>query len=366
MTGIETRITEATAQIDEWIQPNGVAGAGIVVMLDGEIVAERYAGQARPGVPVREDTLFGLASVTKPLAAAGVMAAVEDGFFGLDEPVARILPNFLEGDGTDRELVTVRDLLRHTSGLGEDLGDRRDTLPDVPTLAQLIDAHVLAPLHARPGSDVVYSNSGLAILSRLVETTTGEDFWDWTRTRVQMTAPLAELIARPSDDLLPRIALLADPANAGTPTESYNSAWWREVAFPWGGAFGTPRAAAAFADAFLDPTSTTTGLSWPSRMAMITDQTVGLPGGVTSGRVWWENQAWGLGWEVKGNKRRHWSGELTSPATFCHFGQAGTLVWADPASRLAVAVFTNRSVAKMWGFILSRWLRLGNAISAAV
>ena len=99
---------------------------------------------------------------------------------------------------------------------------------------------------------------------------------------------------------------------------------------------------------------------------MVRSQTGDLPGGVGSGRLWWPEATWGLGWEIKGTKRRHWSGELTSPATFCHFGQAGTLVWADPRLDLAVAVFTNRSVAKMWGFILSRWLRLANALAAAV
>jgi beta-lactamase class C len=366
LTGIEGRINQAASQIDEWIQPAGVKGAAIVVMLGGEIVAERYAGEARPGIAVTADTLFGLASVTKPLAAAGVVAALEDGLFALDEPIGRMLPGFLDAGGPDRGQVTVRDLLRHTGGLAEDLGDARSTLPPVPTLGELVDAHLQEPLRATPGVSVVYSNSGLAILSRLVETVTGEDFWDWTRRRVQVGNSVIDLIARPGEGLVDRITSLADAANAGTPIESYNSRWWRDTAVPWGGAFGTPRAAAAFAAAFLDHTSESIGLSPAARRAMTTDQTHGLAGGVTSGRVWWEQQSWGLGWEVKGSKRRHWTGELTSPATFCHFGQAGTLVWADPALDLAVAVFTNRSVARFWGFILSRWLRLGNAIAAAV
>ena len=59
---------------------------------------------------------------------------------------------------------------------------------------------------------------------------------------------------------------------------------------------------------------------------MTRDHTGGVPGGVESGKVWWPVGRWGLGWEVKGEKRRHWTGDLTGPATICHFGQAGTLL----------------------------------------
>ena len=98
---------------------------------------------------------------------------------------------------------------------------------------------------------------------------------------------------------------------------------------------------------------------------MTADQANGVPGGVESAKVRWDVAHWGLGWEVKGSKRRHWTGELTSPATFCHFGAAGTLLWADPTHDLALAVFANRMVAPMWSFILARWARLSNAVAAA-
>ena len=91
----------------------------------------------------------------------------------------------------------------------------------------------------------------------------------------------------------------------------------------------------------------------------------GVPGGVESAKVRWNPGRWGLGWEVKGEKRRHWTGELTSMRTFCHFGHAGTLLWADPDHHVALAVFANRSVTHMWSFIHSRWARLSNAVVAA-
>ena len=66
------RFAAVIAQIDEWIGPVGVPGAAVVVSFQGELVAERYAGEASAGVPVEERTLFGLASVTKPVTAATV------------------------------------------------------------------------------------------------------------------------------------------------------------------------------------------------------------------------------------------------------------------------------------------------------
>jgi len=365
------RLRDAIGQIDEWIQPSGVAGCGIAIAHRGEIVAERYAGEARPGMEVSESTLFGLASVTKPVAATGALAAVEDGFLSLDEPVARLVPEFLEGadevaTADQRAAVTYRQLLSHTGGAAEDLGPLRASVPDVPTLAELTAAHLHAPSAFVPGTTVGYSNTGFAILAEGVQRATQEEFWAYVQRRTLTSSELRDIVVRPAAHELDRLAVLSDAANAGTPIESYNSPWWRELALPWGGLYGTPRALALFAAAFLDPAVHTLGLGWAARSAMTRNQTSGLPGGVSSGRVWWDDATWGLGWEIKGGKRRHWSGELTSPETFCHFGQAGTLVWADPRLELSVAVVTNRSVARMWGFILSRWIRLANAVAAAV
>ena len=371
MTATTERLRDTVRQIDEWIQPGGVPGAAIAVAYRGEIVAERYAGEARPGVPVSETTLFGLASVTKPIAATGALAAAEDGFLSLDEPVVRFVPEFADSvsgvaDREARSKVTIRQLLSHTSGAGEDLASSRSGEPEVLTLAELTRAHILAPPVFTSGSTVGYSNTGFAVMAEAVQRAVGEEFWDYIQRRTLPDPMFADIVIRPTSEQTDRIAVLTDAANAGTPIESYNSDWWRESALPWGGAYGTPRALAVFAAAFLDPATSTLPLGWASLSEMTRTQTGGRPGGVGSGRVWWPDASWGLGWEVKGSKRRHWSGELTSPETFCHFGQAGTMVWADPRLDLAVAVFTNRSVAKMWGFILSRWLRLANALAAAV
>ena len=69
--------------------------------------------------------------------------------------------------------------------------------------------------------------------------------------------------------------------------------------------------------------------------------------------------------QVKGGKRRHWTGDYTSPATYCHWGSAGTLVWSDPVQRLTVAMFGNRTTYSQWPYQpTARWARLSNSIIA--
>lgn len=368
------RFESALALIDEWILPRGPAGVGAAVWSRGEIVAVRYAGFARPNVPVSPDTLFAMASVTKPVAATTVMTLVDRGLVSLDEPVSRLVPELRnESSGVavgvdarlerSRPTISARQLLSHTSGLPEDLAAREDRYSEQLDLATVVTAMCRAPLQSAPGERVRYSNAGYGVLTRLVERLTGAPFWEVARRNVLDPLALADIVASPGPELEDRLAIVAEPSHAGTELETYNSAYWRSLAMPWGGLYGTPVAAVQFASAFLSGGPRV--LSEAAVAAMMTDQARGVPGGVESGRVAWEVAHWGLGWEVKGSKRQHWAGELTSERTVCHFGHAGTLLWADPERDLALAVFGNRAVTRTWTFILPRWARLSNAVVAA-
>lgn len=364
--------SNALSQIDEWVGPQGVPGVGAAVWANGDIVAERYAGEALAGQPVTANTLFPMASVTKPITATTVMTLVEQGLFSLDEPVGRLAPEFRAGPGPDgsdvspewerlRPTISARQLLSHVSGLPEDLGPRESRYQDRATIDEVVDQMCRLPLISAPGETLRYSNAGFGVLARLVEKATDRHFWDVTHSEVFEPLGLTDIVPNPRGDQLVRVARLADSSHEGTELETYNGEYWRGLALPWGGLFGTPRAAVTFAGAFLDGAALS-----PASIALMTrDQTNGVPGGVESARIRWNPGRWGLGWEVKGEKRRHWTGELTSSQTYCHFGHAGTLLWADPENRVALAVFANRAVTHMWSFILARWARLSNSVVAA-
>lgn len=367
-----TRLDNAMQAIDAWIEPDGVTGAAIVVRSAGELIGERYAGNAQPDRPVTERTLFALASVTKPVTASVVMALVDDGLLAIDEPIARFVPEFAtaapDGDSrweTSRRLITVRQVLSHTTGMPEDLPQGALRGKDLPTLDTITDHLIRLPIAFEPGTELRYSNAGYALLGRLVQRITGHDIWDYARSRVLDPMGLPDIVAKPPAAEDDRIAHVGDAGGAGTEHESYQSRYWRDMAIPWGGIFGTARDIARFAETFMLPTNAP--LSRPTRSLMIADQAAGVSGGLTSLKLTWHPAHWGLGWEVKGSKRRHWTGELTSPATYCHWGAAGTLVWADPAQELTVAMFGNRSTYNLWPFVpTARWARLSNAIIAAM
>ena len=373
-TEADSSVAGALGLIDEWIGRQGPPGVGAVVWHRGRIAAERYVGEAQPGVPVDAGTLFALASVTKPVTAAVVMTLVEDGMVSLDEPVGRLVTAFRAGpppgsDGVDpvlerlRIAVTARHLLGHTSGLPEDLGPQQSRYAEMVDLETTIEAMCRLPLQFAPGTALRYSNAGFAVLARLVERVTGRPFWEVAQHRVLDRLDLRDTVPRPGPSLAARLVRLSDTTHAGTELETYDGAYWRSLGLPWGGLFGTARDAIRFAASFLP--SGPRLLSPAAVTLMTTDQAGGVAGGIESAKVEWAIARWGLGWEVKGDKRRHWTGELTSPATIAHFGHAGTLLWADPTHDLALAVFANRAVTHMWAFILARWARLSNAVVAA-
>lgn len=357
--------------IDSWVSEEIVRGASAAVWHRGEIVATHVAGIAAGDRPVRDDTLFALASVSKPITATAVMAAIERSGVSLDTPVAALVPEFGEADDplaeeavpqleALRDRVTVRQLLCHTSGLPENVGVKRIRMRDQPTLDQLVDAMCGLPLLSAPGEVLRYSNAGFGVAGRVVERVTGEPFNDFIQSEVLDRMRLEGIVARPDAALDQRLAYIDDAAGAGTPAESYNSHYWRALGIPWGGYYGAPAALAAFAGSFVDGRDSV--LDDHVRAEMVVDQTGGVPGGVGSAGVHWERGAWGLGWEVASDKRNHWTGTLRSPRTFCHWGQSGTLVWADPERALALAVFGNRTVHRPWPLVPPRWPQLSDDV----
>ncbi|GAA4811186.1 serine hydrolase domain-containing protein [Nocardioides caeni] len=89
-------------------------GASVAVIHDGELVADLWGGEARPGEPWREDTIVQVWSVTKTMAGLTVLVLADRGLIDLDAPVARYWPEFA---AAGKDGVLVRHLLGHTSGL---------------------------------------------------------------------------------------------------------------------------------------------------------------------------------------------------------------------------------------------------------
>ena len=365
---------DALGAVSDWVTDEVVAGAAAAVWHRGEIVATLEVGEARPGVPVTPATLFALASVSKPVTAAVVLRQVELGALDLNGFVVDILPGFAAAGSAFadeaypqlealRNDVTVHQLLCHTSGLPENLSAKHVRMRDQPSLAELTDLMCLLPLQSMPGERLRYSNAGYGIAARIAETVSGASFPDLVNDTVLAPLGISDLVLRPGPEVEERRAETSDSPSLDTPAKNYDSAYWRALGIPWGGMYGTTRGTVTFAAAFLPGSHRL--FTAETVAAMTTDQTGGVPGGVESFGTIWRVGRWGAGWEVKGEKSNHWTGTLTSPRTFCHWGQSGTLVWADPDRDLALAVFANRIVRQPWPMRPPRWAALSDAVVEA-
>ncbi|WP_243057059.1 serine hydrolase [Nocardioides sp. SR21] len=170
-------------KLTELIDVHHVPGAQLAV-LDGDTITEVGAGvlSIRTGCPVSTDALFLPGSIGKLYTATLVLMLADEGKVDLDLPVKTYLPDFQVRDVHARDTVTVRDLLRHTSGFDGDVfidtGRGDDALP------RYMDEIRDLPQIAEPGQIWSYSNSGFSILGRLVEVVGGTVFETALRERL--------------------------------------------------------------------------------------------------------------------------------------------------------------------------------------
>lgn len=178
---------ELETKLVELIDRHHVPGAQLAV-LDGDEITEVAAGvlSLRTGSPVTTDALFLPGSIGKLYTATLVLMLVDEGLIDLDRPVRSYLPDFEVRDHHARDTVTVRDLLRHTSGFDGDVFI--DTGRGDDALSRYIEEIADLPQICEPGEVWSYSNSGYSVLGRLVEVV-GDTVYE-TALRDRILAPL--------------------------------------------------------------------------------------------------------------------------------------------------------------------------------
>jgi CubicO group peptidase (beta-lactamase class C family) len=222
---------------------------------------------------------FAVASVTKLMTAMAVLAAVEGGRLGLDQPVPDA------GDG-----VTVRNLLAHAAGLPfEPAGGRRP-----------------------PGTRRIYSNVGFRVLAEAVADAVGTTFGAW------LASSLLQPLGMAATGLATRRGVEDDPA---------------------AGAVSTLDDLARLARCLLDRGEPVVGRELFAEATSV--QFPGLAG-LVPGVGRFDPCDWGLGFELHDGKRPHWMGDRRSAAAFGHFGASGCFLWVDPDAELACAAVSDR------------------------
>lgn len=147
--------------------------AASLYVRQGDFVFQRAFGRAHD-----PDDVFLLASITKPMTAIGIMILADGGQLALSDPVHKYIPEFTGGD---RQLVTIRHLLTHTSGLPDQLAENVELRKRHAGLKEFVAATCRTPLLFKPGTEVKYQSMGLLLAAEVAERVTKRPFRDFLR-----------------------------------------------------------------------------------------------------------------------------------------------------------------------------------------
>ncbi|WP_433162332.1 serine hydrolase [Kribbella sp. CA-247076] len=346
-------ITAALAQVDGWTRPAGTTKplyAGAVTLLghDGKIVTRTATGMALKyadgdgtelpadqQIPMRTDTIFDMASVSKLFTSVVVMQLIEKGKVGLDSPIAQYVPEFA---ANGKEAVTVRQALTHTSGFPSWL-PLWSTGKDPAERLQLA---LTAKLQNPPGTKYLYSDLNLIALGELAHRVTGKTLDKLVADGITKPLRMRDTGYNPDPRKKQRIAATEFQA---TPPRGMvwgsvhdENAWSLDGVAGHAGVFSTADDLAILAQTLLNGGSYRGAriLKESSVTAMITNFNGAFPG-----------NDHGLGFELN---QRWYMGGLSGPRTAGHTGYTGTSLVIDFDSRSFAILLTNRvHPSRNWG-----------------
>ncbi len=342
-------------RMERFVKDKQIAGAVTVVGTSKGTSSLEAVGGLKVGAAkaLPADALFRIASMTKPITAAGILVLVDEGKLAVTDLVEKHLPEFkgqlLVAERTPDKLVlkkpsrpiTLRDLLTHTSGLSSyppglaDLYAKRNY-----TLAESAVAVSQRPLEFEPGTRWSYSNSGIDVLGRVIEVASGQSYETFLAKRLFEPLAMKDTTFRLTKGKRKRLAglygssggkLVAAPdALIGAPATVRHP-------IPAGGLYSTAADQARFYRMLLNGGALDGRrvLSEASVKAMTSVQTGELACGFTPGL--------GFGYGVGVVRKPEGATAMLSPGTFGHGGAFGTQGWADPKRDLFVVLMIQRT-----------------------
>ncbi len=203
----QPRFLAAHRVLHEAVEAHAFPGAAYGVLLGKEVLAIEGVGRFTYDLsapPVRPETVFDLASVSKVVATTAMaMLLWERGQLGLDEPIAKRLPAFIENEPADslKQIVTARMLLTHSSGLPA----YARLFENYPTAQALLDACLRIPLETPPETRAVYSDIGFIVLGHVLETLAQERLDTFCQREIFAPLGMASTLYCPPQALMPAI-----------------------------------------------------------------------------------------------------------------------------------------------------------------
>jgi CubicO group peptidase (beta-lactamase class C family) len=336
----------------EMIAKNEIAGAVTIVVSRDKVLHLESTGFADIAAkkPMTSDTLFWIASMTKPVTATAILMLQDEGKLAVADPVAKYIPEFanLKTPSGKPANLTLRQILTHTSGLGEASGPEAQ---QAKTLADLVPLWLAAPMQYEPGEKWKYTQSGINAAARIVEVVSGMTFDAFLQQRLfdplgmkdttfyltpGLRSRLATAYAKNKDTgLLEATPPRADFGPRDRPPQGN------------GGLYSTAPDYARFCQMLLNGGSFA-GRRYlsPAAMTFLTvPQTGDLPTGFFQSDALGNhgaNYGWGIGTCVL-RKPHEGVAAMLSPGSYGHGGAWGTQAWIDPVKGVAYVLMVQRS-----------------------
>jgi CubicO group peptidase (beta-lactamase class C family) len=344
------------ARMQQFVDAGDVAGAVCVVGRREGVVHESAVGfrDLAAKDPARPETLFRIASMTKPITAIGLMILADQGKLKPEDPVAKYLPEFtnqmLVADrGKDMvrlkkpsRPIQLRDLLTHTSGLAayptgvSDVYTKRNR-----TLSETALSVALQPLEFEPGTKWGYSNSGIDTLGRVIEVFSGESYESFLKSRIFDPLEMTNTTFYPTKDQLARLAVTYGKDKDGklipSPNTLIDLPAHPKHPIPAGGLVSCGQDLAKVYRMMLNK-GELNGKRILSEKA-VAEMTRIQTGDINTGFV--DGMSYGYGFAVVREPKGVTA--MLSPGAYGHGGAFGTQGWIDPTNNLFVVLLIQRT-----------------------
>jgi CubicO group peptidase (beta-lactamase class C family) len=330
--------------MQECIAKKEVAGVVTLIATRDKVMNIEAAGLAdiATKAPMRTNSLFWIASMTKPITATAVLMLQDEGKLSVDDPVAKYLPELgdLKTAAGKPAKLTLRHLLTHTSGMPEATVEQYKT---AHSLADVIPFYVGKSLKFEPGSKWQYCQSGINSLGRIVEIVSGQSFPAFLQKRLFGPLGMQDTTFYLSSDQYSRLAkayLCTNETLEAVPIDFLHGHLptdHEHYPAPNGGLFSTAPDYVKFCRMILNQ-GALDGKRYlkPETVKLMTSiQTGDLKTGFTDGN------GWGLGWCVV--RQPQGITAMLSAGTFGHGGAYGTQAWIDPVKQVIYVLMVQRS-----------------------
>ena len=374
---------ELNNKLESYVKANEVAGISLLVKKDGEVVYKNSTGfsDLENKIPVKEDTIFRLASMTKPIISIGIMQLIEKGKLSIETPITQFLPSYKNMLVAERLIgidemyaadpenpfspkaakilvkdmkyvpaireITIKDILTHSSGMGHgpvSIGPAMGILLSPGSLQEKVEKFSEIPLDFQPGSNTGYSAAvGYDVLGRIIEIVSGMSLNDFINENITKPLGIKDLTFSLNEEQMSRLAKLYEFRDGYLNDVTLTDIPWKSVNpipnnFFSGsaGLLGTLESYQAICEIFYNKGKV-------NGVRVVSEDSINLMNRILTdhNKNFFPGAVWGLGLLVFENPGL--TGRSLEKGTYGWSGAYGTHFYIDEKNKISVVLMLNRS-----------------------